>query len=318
MKKIFLLLIPALALTGCIDRNTNSLDSGDVDTSSLKIICPTGAPAFAFYNHANNDNFETNNVPSNIVAMLSPTSDKDIVVIDTVSGIKAINNGAPYKLAANITLGNFFIGATGNDADGTMDPDDKIVIFGEHQTPDLLFHYLYGNTYDEGIEYVTNVQDAAKCLITGKNIVTESIIDYVFVAQPVLFKALRANPNASKYVDIQAKYNEVSGGKSLIQASVFIKDSLSKAQANAFLSTLESDITKAISNPDIIKDELSKNDADEMLSLYGVEADVATAVLKDNNGLGLGYKNALNNKDHIDSFISLFSLENTNEEIYYK
>ena len=44
----------------------------------------------------------------------------------------------------------------------------------------------------------------------------------------------------------------------------------------------------------------------------------AVAVLKNNNGLGLGYKEGLQNKENIDSFISLFSLENTNEEIYYQ
>ena len=304
-------------MTGCTTGKPSSSPE-DIDTSNLKIVCPTGAPAFAFYKHADNKNFETNGVPSNIVAMLSEASNKDIVVIDTVSGIKAINNGAPYKLAANITFGNFFIASTGNDENETMDIGDKIVLFGEHQTPDLLFHYLYGNTYDEGIEFVGNVQDAAKCLISGKNAVTSSTIDYVFVAQPVLYNAMQKNQNAAKYVDVQQAYQQKSEGKSLIQASVFIKNSVDKKVADKFLADLGGDIQQAVTDPDKITAALEGKNVDEVTALYGVAPSIATTVLKDNNGLGLGYRGALENKTNIDSFISLFSLENTSEEIYYK
>ena len=142
MKKYSVLLL-SLLLTSC-----------NVDSSSLKIISPTGAPTLAFYNHSNNVNYETNSTPSNIVSMMSSSSDYDIVVIDTVSGIKAIEKGAPYKLAANITFGNFFIASTGNDENKVMDKDDTVIVFGQNKTPDLLFNYIYGNDYN--VEYVTN------------------------------------------------------------------------------------------------------------------------------------------------------------------
>ena len=307
MKKAILLLIPALMLAGCT--NDNDRD--------FKIVCPTGAPAYAFYNYANKSNFETNSVPSNIVAMMSSASDKDVVIIDTVSGIKAINNGAPFKLAASITFGNFYIAATGNDDNGVMDAGDKIVLFGEHQTPDLLFHYLYGDTYDAGIEFVTNVQDAAKCLISGKNQVTSSTVDYVFVAQPVLFNALQKNEKASQYVNVQEAYKEKSGGKSLVQASIFVKETIKeKNSLYRLLDSIEKDINDAVANPDLIADGLKDLSQEEVTAKYGVASQVAVAVMKNNNGLGLGFKAGIEIKDEIDSFISLFSLENTNEEIY--
>lgn len=307
MKKAILLLIPLLMLTAC----TNDKDR------DFKIVCPTGAPAYAFYNYANKSNFETNSVPSNIVAMMSSTSDKDVVVIDTVSGIKAINNGAPFKLAASITFGNFYIASTGNDENGVMDEGDKIVLFGEHQTPDLLFHYLYGSNYDSSIEFVTNVQDAAKCLISGKNAITGSTVDYVFVAQPVLFNALKKNEKASLYVNVQDAYKEKSGGKSLIQASIFVKETIrEKNSLYRLLDSIEKDVNNAIENPDLISEGLKDLSTEEVTAKYGVASEVAIAVLKDNNGLGLGFKNSMDIKDQIDSFISLFSLENTNEEIY--
>ena len=81
MKKYSTLLL-SLLLTSC-----------NVDSSSLKIISPTGAPALAFYNHSLNSNFETNSTPSNIVSMMNSSSNYDVVVIDTVSGIKAIEKG---------------------------------------------------------------------------------------------------------------------------------------------------------------------------------------------------------------------------------
>ena len=315
MKKQLLLLIPALLLAGCQQSQKES--QKDIDTSKLKIVCPTGAPAFAFYNHAYNDNFETNSVPSNIVAMLSESSNKDVVVIDTVSGIKAINNGAPYKLAATITFGNFFIAGTGHDYNKSMDSTDKIVLFGEHQTPDLIFHYLYGNSYDSAIEYVGNVQDAAKCLISKKNAVTGSDIDYVFVAQPVLYNALQKNTDAYKFIDIQDAYGQKSEGKSMIQASIFIKNSVEEDVGHKFLDELSSDITTLLDNPETLMNTIGKENKEEMTALYGVAPEIATAVLNDNNGLGLNFSSAAPNKDNIDSFISLFSLPVTDEKIYF-
>ena len=316
MKKRYLLLSLVL-LSSC---------SSKVDTSGLKIVTPTGAPAFAFYNHASSSNFETNSTPSNIVAMMNDKSDKDIVVIDTVTGIKAIQKGAPYLLAANITLGNFYIASTGNDDNNVMDEDDKIVLFGEKQTPDLVFHYIYGDIFDKNIEYVTNVQDAAKCLASGKNLVTGSSIDYVFVAQPVLYTILN-NKNAATYSkagiyeNIQEKYNEKSDNLSLIQASVFVKNS-DESEYNktisAFLKDLKSDITSVISNPNLMDNTIGKLETEVATSLYGTNYQMVKKVIEDDNSLGLGYIKAIDNKKSIDNFISLFGMDKTNEEIYFK
>lgn len=316
MKKRYLLLSLVL-LSSC---------SSKVDTSGLKIVTPTGAPAFAFYNHASSSNFETNSTPSNIVAMMNDKSDKDIVVIDTVTGIKAIQKGAPYLLAANITLGNFYIASTGNDDNNVMDEDDKIVLFGEKQTPDLVFHYIYGDVFDKNIEYVTNVQDAAKCLASGKNLVTGSSIDYVFVAQPVLYTILN-NKNAATYSkagiyeNIQEKYNEKSDNLSLIQASVFVKNS-DESEYNktisAFLKDLKSDITSVISNPNLMDNTIGKLETEVATSLYGTNYQMVKKVIEDDNSLGLGYIKAIDNKKAIDNFISLFGMDKTNEEIYFK
>lgn len=290
-----------------------------VEKDNVKVICPTGAPSVAFYNHATDENFETNGTPSNIVSFLTSSSPYDAVVIDTVSGLKAIKNGAPFKMHSTLTFGNFFIASTGNDENKTLDPTDKIVLFGQNQTPDLIWHYIYGDTYDSSIEYVTAVSDAAACLASGKNVATGSDVDYVFVAQPVLFATLN-NANAktygkaSVYANVQELYKEKSGNKSMIQASLFVKNQ-EEYSIESYLKSLENDINAAVEDPNKVVEGMSKISEDEAKAKFGIAANAAKAVLSQNNGLGLGFKRAKDIKDDINSFISIFGMDAISDEV---
>ena len=84
------------------------------------------------------------------------------------------------------------------------------------------------------------------------------------------------------------------------------------------LGTLANMINEAIENPTLVKESMDQISSEEVTSIFQINSNAAKAVLEDNNGLGLGYKKALDNKQSIDSFISLFSLGETNEEIYFK
>lgn len=308
-QKIILLTLTSLLLTGC-GTTTHELP--------FKILVPNGAPAVAFYNYATDANFETNGTPTNIVAMMTENSEYDVIVIDTTSGIKAIGNGSPYKMAATITLGNFYLASTGRDADG-MTVGDKIILFGnENAVPSKIFHYLYGTDYDSGIEYVTNVAMASACLVSGTNTATSSNVDYVFIAQPVLYKALQANASASIYKNIQTEYASKSGNLPLMQASIFVKNSADKTEVNGLLKTLKSDISKGVDDPSKIKEGIDQlEDKDLATSRFGVDSTTIEAVMS-TNGLGLGYMNSFDNKSAVDAYIALFSMGATSEEIYYK
>ena len=306
MKKKYLLL-SLICLTSC-----------NVDHSTLKIVCPTGAPALAFYNNVENANFETNSTPSNIVSMMNGNSNYDIVVIDTVSGIKAINNGANFNLAATLTFGNFYLAATGNDENSTLDKDDVVILFGQNQTPDLLFNKIYGEGYN--VEYVTNVQDAAKCLASGKNMITKSTVDYVFIAQPALYTILNNKDaltygNASVYANIQEEYKKITN-YDLVQASLFVNVNSDSKMVDSFLKDLEKDINNLLENPSLLSDKIDFT-SQELSTKYGVNFKACEQLLNDDNAIGLGYKKAIDNKENIDNFISLFNLGTTNEEIYY-
>ena len=317
MKKVLLVLL-ILVMCGCTQNN--ELENID----DLSIVVPAGAPSLAFYNELNNNKFATADAAS-IMPELKGENGSDIIVIDTANGIKALNAGANYKLAATITFGNFYLAATGNDDDGIMNDGDYIVVFSQGATPDLIFHYLYGNDYDSNIHYVSAVSDASACLIKGINISDEErkideepYVDYVMIAEPALSVALSQNQNASVYANIQEEYANKSKNHSMIQASVFVSNNLSEKQVYAYLEKLETSINDLLKNPSIFVEATDGFADNEIKEIFGVpNKKLANKVLLDNT-IGLGYQKAYDIKEDIDYFISLFGVEKTSEEIFIK
>lgn len=306
MNKKYLIPLMIFALTSCGSK-----------TSEIKILAPTGAPSIAFYNYAQDSNFETNSVPKNILSFMNENSQKDVVVIDTVSGIQTIQKNNSFKIAATITFGNFFIASTGNDTNKIMDKDDTIILFGEGQTPDYIFHYLYGDKFNSNIEFVASAGDAAKCLITGINPITKNKVDYVFLAQPAIFNAMQKNKNASIYTNIQEEYKNKSGYE-IIQASIYINNKVDRLAATRFLRIIKKDIEDELANPKLIEDKLNEISEEEQSSIFGTTGKISSQLTQEGNLLGLGYKSAIENKKAIDSFLKLFGIEETNEKIYFK
>ena len=319
MKKYFIpLIIAGMTLIGCNAKN-NSSEVKEFDRTSLSIIAPTGAPALAFYNYAGLSNFETNSVPTNIVGIMA-AGQKDVAVLPTNAGIQAIKGkNAPYQIAATITFGNFYIASMGNDADNEMNAGDKILLFQKGNVPDKIFHYIYGDTLDSSIYYVSAVSDAAAALISGSFTDAESgesvVPNYVMVAEPVLTNVLSKKENVKVYADVQAKYKEKSGNKELFQASVFVKNTLEKELVTSFLSSLKDDIEGAIADPSKLSAGMAKESAAQ--EVFGVAPQMAENVLKKNNGMGLGFKYAKENKDAIETFLALFDIKDLDEKIYF-
>lgn len=313
MKKIFCILV-ILCLCACGNK-----------TKELSVVVPSGAPSLAFYNEIDNPNFNTSDAKS-ILGEIRSDSGSDILVLDSVNGIKAINENGNYKLASIITFGNFYIASTGIDEDGVMDESDYIVLFSSGATPDIIFHYLYGNKYDNNIHYVTSVSDAAACLIKGINIMDDEkdindqpYVEYVMIAEPALSQSLSKNSNAFVYEDIQKVYREKTG-LDMIQAALFVSNRLSDDEINLYLNNLENDVNDLLSNAEVFKNAIQANNIsdEELKDIFGVAStDIVNKVLE-HNTIGLGYKDAYAYKEEIDKFVALFSLDETDEEIYYK
>ena len=321
MKKYLSLIAVALALTAC-NTNSSNQGTGEFDRTSLSIITPTGAPALAFYNYSGSERFETNSNPAEGIIPQMVTGQKDVVVLPTNAGMQAIlNKKAEYQIAATITFGNFYLVSMNNDTNKTLDADDTILLFQKGNVPDKVFHYVYGDDYNSNIHYVSAVSDAAAAVNagffadaeTGNNVVP----NYVLLAQPVLTTVL--NKNADKgyavYADMQAKYKEKSNNQALFQASVFVKKSLDRKVVTSFLDSLKADIDAAIKNPEVIQEALK--DAQDAQTVYGIAPAMATTVTKNNNGMGLGFERAINNKEAVETFLKLFGIEGFDEEVYF-
>jgi hypothetical protein len=312
-----------LLLCGCASQKNEEAPAPETaaDPSTLTIVTPKGAPVLAFYDQIENENY-TRVAADAISALWTGDQSPDVIVVDLTSGVKAIENGAAYKLAAIITFGNFYLASTGNDDNDMMDVDDKIVLFGnENMLPSRLWHYLYGTDYDGSLLYEADAGAAAAALASGKYS-DGTDVDYVFLAQPALFASLKKNENAKIYADIQEEYKNKSG-LDMIQAAVFVKNSVDEATGNAFLENLKASIQAAVDNPELVAEGLSVYTDDEATAQYGFNPAVVVNVFKQKNALGmnamgLGYAKAIDIKSDIDAFLSIFSIGETGEEIYFR
>ena len=320
MKKILTLIAAATLLTSCGKTTSSSVEpTKEYDRNTLSIIAPTGAPALAFYNYAGNSKFETTSKPVDLPGHLAAGS-KDVVVAPTNAGVKAIkDNNAPYQIAATITFGNFYIVSLNNDDNKTMDENDTIILFQKNNVPDKIFHYVYGDQFNTAIHYATDNSVATQAVVSGKysdaDTGKEYIPNYVMVAEPALTNALNKNSTATVYADVQAKYKEKSSGQALFQASVFINKNVDKETGKLFLDSLKKDIDDAIADPTKLSAGMSKDSAPN--EFFGVAPQMAENVLKKNNGMGLGFQSARENKAAIETFLKLFNIEGVNEEVYY-
>lgn len=343
MKKTLLtLILTGVLLSSCNNndsseaQNTSSKDlSSDTQSSSLvkeyqksdlSIISPTGAPALAFYNYATLSSFETNSDPKNITAMMA-AGQKDVIVLPTNAGVQTIiNKQAEYKIAATITFGNFYIVSLNNDDNNVMDATDTILLFQEKNVPDKLFHYIYGDELNPAIHYVNAVSDAASAIIGRKFVDAETgnnlVPNYVMIAEPALTtvktKLATSSQSADQitvYANIQEEYKKKSSNLEIFQASVFIKNNVDKSLGESFLNSLEREIGQAINDSSKLSEGMSK--ATNPNELFGVAPNVAASVMSNNNGMGLGFKFARDNKDAIANFLSIFSINNIDEKIYF-
>ena len=82
-----------------------------------------------------------------------------------------------------------------------------------------------------------------------------------------------------------------------------------------FLNDLKGDIEDAIADPSKMSAGMSK--IEDAATVYGVAPQMAENVLRKNNGMGLGFKLAKDNKEAIKTFLGIFGINNVDEKIYY-
>ena len=179
-----------------------------------------------FIIHLDNDKFQTNTQPSNIQAAMV-NGEYDIAIFDVISGVKIINQGAPYLLASVLTFGNYYILSLGNDDNEVMNNDDIIVSFGHNLTPDLIFKNLYPDI--EVDYYVNGVAEVSGVALSSK--IDNKTVNYVFIAQPVCKRVLQSNKILclSRYTKL---FEEKHGINGIPQSCIYIKNNLSVSKKN--------------------------------------------------------------------------------------
>jgi len=297
-------------ICSCEINPTNSFSTNPIE---VKIASPSKAPAIALFAHLNEENVEINSVANNVVAYLTTTSDKDMVIAPTNAGISAIiNKNAQFKIAATVTFGNFYLIQTGKDYDKTLNAGDKVLAFQEQNVAGKVFNYVYG---DKGLEttYLADVTAVKTEVLTNESL----DYDYILLAQPDVNEVLKAKKDYSIYANVQNDFKTKSGGKEITQASIFVKNSSDKEAVVSTLNTIKNDVDALLTNSSNLL-EASKDVEDQVFSAkLGSTKEELKALIDDNNQLGIGFKKAKDNKASIDAFISTFSMGATSEEIYF-
>ena len=313
MKKNILTIAAVTLLASC-----SSYQNGLRETS-LKILSPTGAPAVSAFNFANG-----------LTTVLDPQTglipefgkgNYDVIIAPTKAGLtQIINKHVNYKLAATVTFGNFSLVATGNDDDGVLNDGDTVLYFQPNDIPGLVFNYLYGDlnlkTY-----FVDAANKTAQSLNTGtfKVSETETVkLDYVYSAEPIITNLNKGDKVVEKARDA---FKNKANGKSIIQASVFVKTNTDSKLIDEFLELLSEDISHALKDANNFKQSLEQYGSEkEQENLFGFNATTIYNCMKDdNNGLGLGFFKAKEHKEEINYFMNdiLNAGLTIDEEVYY-
>ena len=332
MKKALLILVPTLLLVACSGTNKSTKPSTSSPSTSgeeeeykldLTIAAPSGAPSVCLYKYAADESKVEIRSPEEAsgIAAYMATNAKDIIILPTNAGVQQIaKNNANYKLAANITFGNLFIAATGHDDNGVMDGDDYVVLIQQSNVPDKLFQYVYGDLNLSNTHYLTQASNVKNVVATGKNPEDGNAdVDYVLVAEPAFSAGKAQNANATQYASLQEKYKEKSNNKEITQASVFVSNTADRTKVSKFLAALEKDINEFIADSSVIDEYVKSFDNVDFAAKFGVGNSTLLKNLTTNgNRMGVGYKNALENKANIDQFLTLWPvIGETSEEIYF-
>lgn len=288
MKKINKLSTVTIALLSTLLIGCNKESSVN---KVLKIISPVGAPALAFYDQGNNENFVTDSAPTNVAAELQK-SDYDVVIFDSVNGLKMIKrNNLNFALSRIITGGNLYLVSLdhGSVVNKNKDPnkDSLIVSFGQGLMTDLVFNKLLDDNWKwdinkENISYVKGVSDLVPVLKTGKYAGKD--VDYVLVAQPILYNATKNenNPTSGKinvFKNIREEWNKFYKVNAIPQAGVFVRKSAVESNKKAFeefANSLDKRLDNAINNLDVVEAALKSYSEDpmELKSRFGFDTSI--------------------------------------------
>lgn len=310
MKKLFIVLLSVLLLTGCSSSHS-SFDESDhnqeITVNDLNILAPSGAPALALV-----DLFETHSDNITIVegadvlqaSFVNPQPEYDVIIAPTNLGVKlAQSKKTDYRLAAVITWGNLYILAENEEV--LKNEDLVFAAFGEQAVPGLVFESVKDELDIENVVYYTAVTEAQAALL-AKNASAALIAEPA--ASATIAKAKQQNINLSIVANIQELWEHKTGSYGYPQASIFVLESENNHEAlSDLLTQIDNNILK-------MNEAIEKGDTDSLVCLIdavGAETlGVPNAQIVANGYLrmGLNYRTASDCEQELSDFLSLFGI----------
>lgn len=244
MKKLLVILLSLVMIfsVGCssstedIDEDisqTNEIEEESVDSETIKISFPGGAPALSVAKLAVEEPVIDENIDIEYEFLSTPDllaskvlkEEADIAIVPSNLAAQAYNKEIPYNLVGTVTWGTLHLIST-EEIDGFNDLKGKeIYSFAKDLTPDLVSKYAFsqnGINLDEdvNITYLSSASEVGPAFLGGKT-------DLAILSEPVSTNVLMKNPDAKIILDFNEEWINITGIESgYPQASLIIKSEL--------------------------------------------------------------------------------------------
>ena len=323
MKLLKSLLVVGLLLAGCATTTDQQQpeEMPIVENEVLKVLSPTGAPALALAEVADQGKHEVNFVTGSEALQaefVKADGEYDVIFAPVNLGAKLAGSGkSDYRLAAIITWGNIYLVGTGEDA---LSQEGSFAAFGENSVPDVVFK----NTVDVAsivpeITYYSSAQDVQAALLSNK-------ANCGLLAEPAvtatIAKAKEAGIELKVIKDLQVAYQErLNNGDfgekidsiypGFPQAAIFVKQGSEEASKTLLKNVEQFVNVTCVEQPEMIA-TLSERVGVDTLGVPS--AAIAQKTFAKQN---IHYVDAKECQDEVKVLLSLFSIDYT-EDILVK
>ena len=297
MKKIIILLLTVLCLTGCGAKTDGPVEVTDDIVLDYTVVSPSGAPSLSLLDLIDDTNMSFDIVDgSEVLQSEFSAGNADVIIAPINLGAKLSAATGNYKLLAVLTWGNLYLVSGVSEEEAANAP---VAAFGEAAVPGKVLGYLAEELGAYEFEWFNSVNEANAVLLAGE-------YHSAVLAEPVLTMARsKYEGELNVLVDIQDLYKEKTGFASYPQAALFVNVKCLEegAKLDAFVKTVSDSIVNYNSDKEALSARIDKVD----MSVLGF----ANPDLIKNaySRMALDFRYAADCKDEIKTFLSLFGME---------